>query len=131
MRDTTVLVVGSQMQALPVLRALRARGFRAWSDVPEHVASDGVSLAWADALVVIENDRYEHPPAITDFTKPRLLAISTPLDDAQLVALLADGFDAVLPWPSSPDEIAARLVRLARLAPRAASGGDSTQRVVA
>ena len=89
MRDTTVLVVGSQIQALPVLRALRARGFRAWSDAPEHIASDGVSLAWADALVVIETDRYEHPPAISDFTKPRLLTISTPLDDAQLVSLLA------------------------------------------
>ena len=131
MRDTAVLVMGSQLQALPVLRALRARGFRAWSDVPEHIVSDGVSLAWADALVVIETDRYEHPPAISDFTKPRLLAISTPLDDAQLVALLADGFDAVVPWPSSPAEIAARLVRLARLDPQAASDGNSAQRLAA
>ncbi len=131
MRDTTVLVMGSETQALPVLRALRARGFRAWSDAPEHILSDGVSLAWADALVVIETDQYEHPPAITEFTKPRLLAISTPLDDAQLVELLADGFDAVVPWPSSAAEIAARLVRLARLAPRAASDDTSTRRLVA
>jgi hypothetical protein len=126
MYGPAILLLGTPTQTAPLSDAFGDYAVQTWTDEPERALSDNASLAWADALVVVDttNDlSHARSPEINAFEGPRILATSAPLSYRQIDALMNDGYDAVVPWPSSAEVLAARaarLVRAGRAAPAAA-----------
>ena len=119
-REPTILVLGPAVQTTPIIRALRERGLHAWTDEVSRAVNDAASLEWADAIVVIDTTAELDSAGeerLREFQGPKLLAASAPLSESRIAALMDDGFDVVVPWPSPPEVVAARIARLARVEP--------------
>ena len=117
MYGPAILILGTPAQTAPVSEAFNAYAVQTWTDQPESAFTDNASLGWADALVVIDTtDDLAHGRAaeIEAFAGPRILATSAPLSYSQIDALMNDGYDAVIGWPSSVEVLAARAARLVR-----------------
>ncbi len=117
MYGPTILILGTPTQTAALPGAFDAYAVQTWTDEPERAFTDNASLGWADALVVVDTtDDLAHGRAaeLTAFTGPRILATSAPLSYPQIDALMNDGYDAVIAWPSSADVLAARAARLVR-----------------
>ena len=126
MYGPTILILGTPTQTAALADAFDAYAIQTWTDEPERALTDNASLGWADALVVVDTtDDLAHgrAPELETFIGPRILATSAPLSYRQIDALMEDGYDAVISWPSSAEVLAARaarLVRAGRAAPAAA-----------
>lgn len=119
-REPAILVLGPPVQTTPIIRALREPGIHAWTDEVSRAVSDAASLEWADAIVVIDTTAALDSAGeerLREFQGPKLLAASAPLSESRIAALMDDGFDVVIPWPSPPEVVAARVARLVRAEP--------------
>lgn len=117
MYGPTILILGTPTQTTALSGAFDAYAVQTWTDEPERAFTDNASLGWADALVVVDTtDDLSHGRAaeLASFAGPRILATSAPLSYPQIDALMDDGYDAVIAWPSSADVLAARAARLVR-----------------
>ncbi|MDA0351694.1 MAG: hypothetical protein O3A10_05745 [Chloroflexi bacterium] len=117
MYGPAILILGAPAQTAALAEAFGAYAVQTWTDEPERAFTDNASLGWADALVVVDTtDNLAHGRSseLRDFDGPRILATSAPLSYPQIDALMHDGFDAVIAWPSSADVLAARAARLVR-----------------
>ena len=131
MYGAAILVLGAPMQTASIAEALREYDAQTWTDEPASAFGDGASLAWADALVVVDTTAeltVGRSTAARSFDGPRLLVTSVPLSYPQIESLMADGYDAVLSWPASPLVVAARAARLVRATRQAAVAAPRTQR---
>ena len=121
----TVLVIGADEEARPLVAALRVAGFDAWPDQMERAASDCVSFEWADAVVIIdtcEQEASRNPRPLAQFRGPAILMTSVGMSGPERACLLDDGFDAVLDSPDQRATVVARLRRLLGPRARVASG---------
>jgi hypothetical protein len=112
-----VLVIGPSEQTGPVVGALRGRGMAAWADQFGRVASDERSFEWADAVVVIDGtlrDRNAATALLTEFEGPTLLATSTSLSGDDVASLIGTSFEAVVPFDTLPETLAAQVAALFR-----------------
>ncbi|MFA7250198.1 MAG: hypothetical protein WC273_11285 [Dehalococcoidia bacterium] len=111
MPDYGVFVLAAPAHAAPIVEALHSRGLRAWSDCPEQVEVADARMAWADAVIVVDNSgmlRIATDPVFRDCNIPKILVTSTPLDAMERVWLLErHEFDNVLAWPSPAEMVAA------------------------
>jgi len=117
MYGPTILILGTPTQTAALSAAFGGYAVQTWTDEPERAFSDNASLGWADALVVVDTtDDLSHGRAaeLEAFDGPRILATSAPLSYPQIEALMNDGYDAVVTWPSNADVLAARAARLVR-----------------
>jgi len=117
MYGSSILVLGSPTQTAGLSEALREYDAQSWTDEPANALSDGASLGWADALVVVDTTAdlsVGRDPALRSFNGPRLLVTSVPLSYPQITTLMNEGYDAVVSWPASPQVVAARAARLVR-----------------
>ena len=114
MTDGIVLVLGSADEVEPVVAELRASGVRAWSDSIGRASADFLSLDWADALIVIDSSEHlecRHRRPLVEFRGPTVVAVPS-ATAPMVVDLLGLGFDAVMDWPTSVEEMGARVRRL-------------------
>lgn len=119
------------MQTAAIAEALREYDAQTWSDEPASAFEDSASLAWADALVVVDTTEeltVGRASAIRAFDGPRLLVTSVPLSYPQIESLMSEGYDAVLSWPGSALVVAARAARLVRAGRQAQVAATRTQR---
>ncbi len=119
------------MQTAAIAEALHEYDAQTWSDEPAGAFEDDASLAWADALVVVDTTQdlvLGRDPAIRMFDGPRLLVTSVPLSYPQIESLMGEGYDAVLSWPASAQVVAARAARLVRADRQATVAVPRTQR---
>lgn len=131
MYGPTILILGTPTQTSALSSAFDAYAVQTWTDEPERAFTDNASLGWADALVVVDTtDDLAHgrAPELATFAGPRILATSAPLSYPQIDALMEDGYDAVIGWPSSADVLAARAARLVRAGRAAAVAAPRTAR---
>lgn len=126
-RAPAILVLGPVVQTRPIIRALREPGLHAWTDEVSRAVNDAASLEWADAIVVIDTSTELDSAGeerLREFQGPKLLAASAPLSESRIAALMDDGFDVVIPWPSPPEVVAARIARLVRVEPASGVADD-------
>lgn len=115
MQDCHVLVAGPEGPAASVVKALRGRGLRAWSDRLSRVVYDSVSLSWADVVVFFDEPGISGDSSrLARVDTPKVLLSSRPMSVADRARLIEEhGFDFVLAWPSPPELIAAFVERAA------------------
>ena len=131
MYGSAILVMGSRMQTASIAEALQEYDAQTWTDEPATAFEDGASLAWADALVVVDTTAdltVGREPALRSFDGPRLLVTSVPLSYPQIESLMIEGYDAVLPWPAAAEVVAARAARLVRATRQTTVAAARTQR---
>ncbi len=112
-----VLVIGPSEQTRLVVGALRGREMAAWADEFGQAASDERSLEWADAVVVMDGtlrDRNAATVLLTEFEGPTLLATSKSLSGDDVASLIGTSFEAVVPFDTSPETLAAQVAALFR-----------------
>jgi DNA-binding response OmpR family regulator len=112
-----VFVIGPSKQTRPVVSALRDREMAAWADQFGRAASDARSFEWADAVVVMDGTLWDGNATtalLTEFEGPTLLATSKSMSGDDVASLIGTGFDAVVPFDTSPETLAARVAALLR-----------------
>ena len=115
------------VQTQPFIRAWPGPGLHAGTDHVSRDVNEAASLEWADAIVVIDTSTELDSAGeerLREFQGPKLLAASAPLSESRIAALMDDGFDVVIPWPSPPEVVAARIARLVRVEPASGVADD-------